>query len=98
LTVGIDENKNLPDDIGFSAYPNPFNSQTVITFSLPAECDVEILIYDIGGRLVERLFEDVLDAGAHNISWNPRNLSSGIYFANLKTGDHVFTEKLVLLK
>ena len=98
LTVGIDDNNTIPEDINMSIYPNPFNAQTSICFSLSKPSPVELRIYDITGRLVESLFSGNLTAGNHSLTWNAKNVSSGFYFACLKISGFEDVEKLVLIK
>ena len=70
-------------------YPNPFNPNTTITLSIPVAGAVDLKIYDIRGRLVKQLFNQVLPAGRHSIEWNGRNdqglhVASGIYLGVMR--------------
>ena len=80
------------------AYPNPFNPSSTINYGLKNEGQVEIMVYDATGRLVEELVNGHQDAGYHSITWNASNQASGMYFAKMVAGDVVQTQKLVLLK
>ncbi|MCP4580808.1 MAG: T9SS type A sorting domain-containing protein, partial [candidate division Zixibacteria bacterium] len=96
--VGI-EQENLPEYISvLSSYPNPFNAQTTISFSLEQQSPVNISIYDITGRLVEVLISNTFEAGNHSLSWDAGGQPSGIYFARLLARDDVSTSRMVLLK
>ncbi|MFQ6677142.1 MAG: T9SS type A sorting domain-containing protein [Fidelibacterota bacterium] len=83
-----------------NVYPNPFNPTTTIRFNvgdaymLPLRLD----IFNITGRLVETLVSGELVAGEHEIVWNAGNLSSGVYFVQLVSGDFSQTQKVVLMK
>ncbi|MCD4650530.1 MAG: S8 family serine peptidase, partial [Candidatus Cloacimonetes bacterium] len=67
-------------------YPNPFNPETILFFSLSKELPVSLVIYDIRGRLVaELLHNERLSAGQHKVVWNAVGVSSGIYFCRMKT-------------
>lgn len=89
----------MPDNIGYlSCYPNPFNAQTTISFSIAKSGDVEIAIYDIAGRLVETVADEYYSAGKHSVIWNGDNYSSGTYFARLTAESETISSKLVLLK
>ena len=81
-----------------SAYPNPFNPETVIPFSLPKPGDVSLFIYDIQGREVSRLIDGFQPAGIHEVSFNGSELSSGVYFARLQADNFQQTRKLLLIK
>jgi hypothetical protein len=80
------------------SYPNPFNPTTSINYSVANAGQVEIMIYDATGRLVEELVNGHQDGGSYNITWNASNQASGMYFAKMVAGDVVQTQKLVLLK
>ena len=82
----------------FSAYPNPFNPETQLTFTLPQAGEVTLIIYDLQGREVARLVDGSLSAGVHNLSFNAAQLSSGLYFARLTSGSFSQTQKLILVK
>src|SRR5690606_23425938 len=64
-------------------YPNPFNSLTNIIYTLSSSSFVQIKIYDILGREVETIVSKQQDKGEFNITWQPRNLASGIYIYTL---------------
>ncbi|MBW6516440.1 MAG: VCBS repeat-containing protein [Candidatus Cloacimonetes bacterium] len=84
-------------------YPNPFNPETVIRFSLKSDEKVKLDIYNIAGQKVATLVDDFLQRGEHSIKWDARSdrnrsLSSGIYFYRLETQDYQQTRKMLLLK
>ncbi len=83
--------------------PNPFNPMTEIRFSLPSDGRVELRVYDAAGRVVSVLVNEVMSAGEHAVVWNGtdsrgRAVSSGVYFATLKTKTGELREKMLLLK
>jgi len=84
-------------------YPNPFNPSTMISFYLPSDSPVRLEIFDINGRLVRKLADGALPAGAHRRSWDGKNasgerVSSGVYFYRLTAGAKQLSRKMVLLK
>lgn len=79
-------------------FPNPFNPETRITFSLPREGRTELLIYDITGRLVKTLVNEVKPAGSYTVSFNATGLASGVYFCMLRSGGFVKVQKMMLLQ
>lgn len=83
-------------------FPNPFNPETTIPFSLPVRADVTVKIHDLLGREVATLTQGVMDAGYHTVNFNASDLSSGVYFYTVKAagGNENFsaTRKLVLMK
>jgi hypothetical protein len=96
-----DEPANVPGSFALHpAYPNPFNPSTTISFDIPdaADRNTSFHIYDITGKLVETLVNKVLSSGSHAVTWDPKNLSSGLYILQLKVGNKTFNQKLTFLK
>ncbi len=101
---------DLADDVNrpnsftlFQNQPNPFNPETQISYLLPTECRVELVIYNVLGRMVRKLVDEHQSAGMHTLTWNGRSddgtqLSSGIYFYRLKAKNFDQTKKMVLMK
>lgn len=79
-------------------YPNPFNPTTNIKFSIPKGGFVELKVYDLLGREVATLAQDPFEAGTYIIGFNAGNLSSGIYFYTLISGDFKETKRMLLIK
>jgi hypothetical protein len=84
-------------------YPNPFNPTTTIEFTLKKSGFVNLNIYDILGKKVRSLVSQHLSSGHRSVVWDGKNnlgkdVASGIYFYQLRVGDHSETKKLVLLK
>jgi hypothetical protein len=78
------------------AIPNPFRGATEISFALPASKDVELRIYNAGGRLVSALVNGPMGAGDHTVTLDGKSLPSGIYFAALRVDGQSITRSLVL--
>ncbi len=78
-------------------YPNPFNAKTLISFALPVASDVNVSIYNLTGQLVESM-SGRYEAGAHSITWDASNVSSGVYFYKVSAGEFNQTMKMTLLK
>jgi len=79
-------------------YPNPFNPTTSIKYSLAAKSQVELKIYNILGKEIMRLVNNVQDAGNYEVQFNAQNLSSGVYFYELKAGSFSAKKKMMLIK
>lgn len=104
-TVVEGQRVSLPGRPGLNQnFPNPFNRETVIRFSLPTGADVELAVLNLAGQRVATLVEGVREAGVHAVKWDGRDnrhqpLASGIYLYRLRTGRHaVETRKLVLVR
>lgn len=87
----------------FNNYPNPFNPETNIKFSLKDKEKVEIVVFNTKGQKVKTLVNDILNQGEHNIIWNGTDetgtkVGSGIYFYRMKSGSYTSTKKMILLK
>jgi hypothetical protein len=79
-------------------YPNPFNPRTNIEFRIPNFEFVSLKVYDLLGKEVATLVNEEMDAGSYEIEFNPKGLSSGIYFYKLQAGSFVETKKMILLR
>jgi hypothetical protein len=79
-------------------YPNPFNPVTNISFEVPTQGLVTLKVYDLAGKEVANLVNEVKPAGSYNIEFNGVKLSSGIYLYRLTSGNTVITNKMTLIK
>lgn len=79
-------------------YPNPFNPTTTIRFTVAPNNKTSLWIFDITGGLVDELVSGELVSGVHEIIWNASNLSSGVYFVRLQSGEFVENQKVLLIK
>lgn len=79
-------------------YPNPFNPTTNINFSLPKSGLVTLKIYDISGKEVAVLLNEVKNAGSYLVGFNAAGLPSGAYFYRLTSGNFSETKKMMLIK
>lgn len=79
-------------------YPNPFNPITKISFDLPEEGKVKLIIYDVTGKEIVKLVNEFRSAGRYTADFNGANLSSGIYFYRLEANNFVQTKRMMLIK
>jgi len=92
-------NSSMPDKFQlFPNYPNPFNPTTTIKYSIPHASLVNIQIYDILGRKVATLINEVKSAGTYTATFNAATMPSGVYFYRLQAGSFTETKKLLLLR
>ncbi len=85
------------------ALPNPFNPQTTVRFALPASQHASLRVYDVQGRLVRELVDEVRPAGQNDASWDGRDrqgraVASGTYFARLVSGGVMQVKSMVLVR
>jgi hypothetical protein len=98
------EQTNTPGQFElFPNFPNPFNNQTVIKYTLSKPEEVSLVIYNILGQKIRTLVRDEKQNGTMNVAWNGKDdsgkeVSSGIYFYRLKAGEYTQTKRMVLLK
>lgn len=86
-----------------SNYPNPFNPDTTIQYSLKEAGKVSITIYDLAGKLVKRVYSGYKQAGTYSNSWNGLNsrnqgVASGVYYVRMQSGRNYDTRKIMLMK
>lgn len=97
--VGI-SNLNLnPDSYSLSQnYPNPFNPSTQINFSILNTAMTSLIVYDVSGKEVAKLISGNLAAGSYSYTFNGNNLTSGVYFYRLTSGQFTETKSMMLIK
>ncbi len=84
-------------------YPNPFNPETTISFSVKEASPVTIEVYNVKGQLVKTLVNDLKDAGNHTVIWrgvdnNNHPVASGVYYYKMSAGKYSSTKKMILMK
>lgn len=79
-------------------YPNPFNPVTHIEYQIPLSADVSIKVYDVIGREIAVLVDEVKQPGVYQVSFDSKNLASGVYFYKMIAGDYSSVKKMNLLK
>ncbi len=79
-------------------YPNPFNPSTKINFSIPQQSQVTLKIYDVLGKEVMTLVNDVKSAGNYEVEFNASNLASGAYFYKIQAGQFTDIKRMMLIK
>ncbi|MBK8551993.1 MAG: T9SS type A sorting domain-containing protein [Ignavibacteria bacterium] len=100
LPVGITGNYNeIPETFKLEQnYPNPFNPVTNIKFALSKSGYVEIKVFDVLGKETAVLVQDFKQAGTYTVDFNAANLTSGVYFYKMVTGDFTEIKKMMLIK
>jgi len=90
---------SIPAEFSLSQnYPNPFNPSTVIKYSVAASDLVTLKLFDLLGRNVRILVNQIQPAGVYEVQFNASDLPGGVYFYNLSSGNFHQTRKLMLLK
>jgi len=104
IQTGVEDDGQLPTTFELEQnFPNPFNPQTTIAFSVPQTSRVRLVIFNLLGQKIVTLVDDVLPAGRRQIVWYGRDqsgneVSSGIYFYHLSADEYTETRKMVLMK
>jgi hypothetical protein len=89
----------LPKQVSVNPnYPNPFNPSTTLQFALPEQADVRVQVYDVLGRRVSTLIDEVREAGVHQVTFDASHRASGMYFAVFEIGGQRFVQKMTLIK
>ncbi|MCF7805298.1 MAG: T9SS type A sorting domain-containing protein [Candidatus Marinimicrobia bacterium] len=93
------KNEQIPGEFGLhQGYPNPFNPKVTLRYDLTEDAPTALRIYDLRGHLVETLVNIPQQAGRHSLSWQPTELSAGIYIIHLQSGNKVHKIKVVYSK
>lgn len=97
--VSISQNSSEPKMFFLEQnFPNPFNPETYIQFTLSKNNFVRLTVYDVLGNEVTELVNGKMEEGKHSIKFNAGNLPSGTYFYRIKTDENVQTKKMLLIK
>jgi len=92
-------NSNIPDNYSLKQnYPNPFNPSTNIEFEIKKSGFTTLKIYNSDGKEIASLINEFLEAGTYETMFDAKNLSSGLYFCKLTSGNFTDTKKLMLIK
>lgn len=98
-SVDAESGAERPSELALSQnYPNPFNPVTKISYDLPEEQHVRLTVYDMLGREVSVLVDEVQAPGSYDASWDASQLSSGVYLYRLESGGQTLTRKMTLIK
>lgn len=82
----------------YQNFPNPFNPVTNINFDIPKISLTRIIVYDILGKEVDVLVNEVLAAGKYNIDFNASHLASGVYFYKIEAENYIEKKKMIIVK
>ena len=99
--VTLSDGLSFPTNVALhSAYPNPFNPVTTISYDIPSDMFVNLSIYDIRGRLVAELVNtpQTGSISSYEVTWDAELQASGVYFVRLVAGDAVKNQKIMLIK
>ena len=96
-TSGVNSNNEYSFKL-YQNYPNPFNPVTNLNFEIPEQSFVSLKIYDLSGKKVDELLNEVKPSGNYSVQFNASVLSSGIYFYTLKVNGYSETKRMILLK
>jgi len=99
-TIGINQiSTEIPSDYKlFNNYPNPFNPATKIRFQIPRTSYVEIKIFDITGKTVKTLIEQLLKIGMYETVFDASSMPSGIYFVKMQTEGYSGINRIALIR
>jgi hypothetical protein len=99
VVTGVEDEVAVPEEYSLKQnYPNPFNPTTTIEYSLPEAGIVKVSIYNVLGQQITTLVNQFKSKGSHKVTFDAKNLPSGIYFYKMESNNFVQTKKLMLLK
>ncbi len=97
--VGVETVDAAPRDFEFrGGAPNPFRGATTFRFALPELANVDLSVFDVSGRLVDRLVDEARSPGRYEVRWDARRLAGGAYFVRFTTSSFTRTERVLLVK
>jgi hypothetical protein len=98
VTDVASEGTVVPSQFRLDAYPNPFNPTTNISFTLEKSGRIYLNVFDLNGRIVDKLVDSYQSMGQHQLQWNANRFSSGIYLISLTCGEMREVKKVALMK
>ncbi len=99
ISLGIEDYKTNVSSFYLSQnFPNPFNPNTTIKYSIPKSCFVTLKIYDLLGKEIMTLVNEEKSVGNYEINFDGKNLSSGVYFYRIQAGSFSDAKKFILLR
>ncbi len=104
VLTGVQNSGGVPTEFALGQnYPNPFNPTTEITFAIPKQTNVKVVVYNISGAEIATLVNQSMSPGNYRATWNGRtddgrSVSSGVYFYHLQAEGYSATKKMTLLK
>ena len=105
LVISVKERQTLPGEFALSQnYPNPFNPTTTIRYDLPRPAYVRVIIYDVLGREVATLPDELQEPGYKSKGWNAASVPSGAYFYRITINERLgsrtqaATRRMLLLR
>lgn len=99
MPVGIEDDENLVETVNLSAYPNPFNPSTNISYTLDKASVTQLKIYSVNGSLVKDFGEKQQSAGSYKVNFDASEMAAGVYYYSLSLdGNVIQTNKMVLVK
>jgi hypothetical protein len=96
--TNIADQVQIPRKLELANYPNPFNNNTLITYTIPKSSQVILSVYNILGQKVDTLVKEKKAAGTYKLNYYAGNLSSGIYIFRLQADNKSAIKKIVLIK
>ena len=102
--LDLSDDSNTPEKFKLNQnYPNPFNPVTSLSYNLPQDSHVSIIIYDMLGNVINNLVNTNQSSGYKIVQWNATDnlgqpVSAGVYLYKIQAGDFVDTKKMILLK
>lgn len=98
-TTGIEKEDETPNDFQLvQNYPNPFNPSTTISFSLPKDQNVSLIVYDVLGNQIQTLVNKYLPLGNYSLKFDAADIPSGIYFYRIQTEHFTQVKKMIITK
>lgn len=86
---------NKAPDYAFNCYPNPTNEQLNVSFAIGNNAKVTVTVYDLGGRLIDKMPPQKMNAGKHQLNFNTSDWTKGLYFINLSVNENTTHAKII---
>jgi len=104
MAGGEMDKRSVPETYLLNAnYPNPFNPSTTISFGLPVDVEISLVVYSVSGQKIAELAGGFYHKGYHQVKWDGKNIAgqtvtSGVYIYELRSAKHRLIQKMVLAR
>ena len=94
----VANNNFVSNNFSLNSFPNPFPNSTTISFTLSQSQNVSLQLFDVNGKLVSTLADNIFEEGEHQLDFNAEKINAGIYFLQVESAEFTKAEKLIVTK